>query len=122
MILIVLILIILFFKYSMKETFICDNELKIPIEKSNIETAKQKLQEYITKFNNSLQGIRDKQGEIFTKNNLLKELLLDVNGQYNIILQEHDDVINQINNVIVKENLCYNSNNIKLAAIRNIYS
>lgn len=106
----------------MKETFICDNELKIPIEQSNIENAKKKLQEYITKFNNSLQGIRDKQGEIFTKNNRLKELLLDVNNQYRFILEEHDDVINQINNVIVKENLCYNSNNIKLAAIRNIYS
>lgn len=122
MILIVLLLMIFFFKYFGKESFICDNEIKIPIEKSNIETAKKKLEEYIIKFNNSLQSIRDKQGEIFTKNNILKELLLDVNDKYNIILQENDDVINQINTTIVKENICYNSNNIKLAAIRNIYS
>lgn len=122
MILIVLLLIIFFLKYFGKESFICDNEIKIPIEKSNIETAKKKLQEYITKFNNSLQAIRDKQGEIFTKNNILKELLLDVNDKYNIILQENDDVTNKLNTTNIKENLCYDSNNIKLTAIRNIYS
>ena len=122
MILIVLLLMIFFFKYFGKESFICDNEIKIPIEKSNIENAKIKLQEYITKFNNSLQAIRDKQGEIFTKNNILKELLLDVNNKYNIILQENDDVTSKLNTIIIKEKTSSNSNNIKLTAIRNIYS
>ena len=122
MILIVLLLMIFFFKYFGKESFICDNEIKIPIEKSNIETAKKKLEEYIIKFNNSLQSIRDKQGEIFTKNNILKELLLDVNDKYNIILQENDDVTSKLNTTIIKEKICSNSNNIQLSAIRNIYS
>ena len=122
MILIVLLLMIFFFKYFGKESFICDNEIKIPIEKSNIETAKKKLEEYVIKFNNSLQGIRDKQGEIFTKNNILKELLLDVKDQYNTILQDYDDVTSKLNTTIVKEKTCSNSNNIQLSAIRNIYS
>ena len=122
MILIVLLLMIFFFKYFGKESFICDNEIKIPIEKSNIETAKKKLQEYITKFNNSLQGIRDKQGEIFTKNNILKELLIDVKDQYNAILQDYDDVTSKLNTTIIKEKTCSDSNNIQLSATRNIYS
>lgn len=122
MILIVLLLMIFFFKYFGKESFICDNEIKIPIEKSNIETAKKKLEEYVIKFNNSLQSIRDKQGEIFTKNNILKELLLDVKDQYNTILQDYDDVTSKLNTTIIKEKTCSNSNNIQLAAIRNIYS
>lgn len=122
MILIVLLLIIFFFKYFGKESFICDNEIKIPIEKSNIENAKKKLEEYVIKFNNSLQSIRDKQGEIFTKNNLLKELLLDVKDQYNTILQDYDDVTNKLNTTIIKEKTCSNSNNIQLSATRNIYS
>ena len=116
------LLIILFFKYFGKESFICDNEIKIPIEKSNIETAKKKLEEYIIKFNNSLQSIRDKQGEIFTKNNILKELLIDVKDQYNAILQDYDDVTSKLNTTIIKEKTSSNSNNIKLTAIRNIYS
>lgn len=122
MILIVLLLIILFFKYFGKESFICDNEIKIPIEKSNIESAKKKLEEYVIKFNNSLQGIRDKQGEIFTKNNILKELLLDVKDQYNTILQDYDDVTSKLNTTIIKEKTCSESNNIQLSATRNIYS
>lgn len=122
MILILILLIIIFLKYYVKENFVCEEKLRIPIEEKNIDNAKKKLEEYIILFNNSSQSIRDKQSEIFIKNNILKEILLDVKDKNNIILQVHNDINTNLNTLNLKENICYNSNNIKLSAIRNIYS
>ena len=122
MILILILLIIIFLKYYVKENFVCEEKVRIPIEETNIDDAKKKLEEYIILFNNSSQSIRDKQSEIFIKNNILKEILLDVKDKNNIILQVHNDINTNLNTLNLKENICYNSNNIKLSAIRNIYS
>jgi len=123
MILIILLFIVVFLKYFFyKENFLCEWDSKLPIEKTNIETIKKKFQDYETTFSGNLQIIKSKQSEILNSNSELSELLSSLKNIHSTVLDENNYLMAQTNNVDIQENNCKNSNNIKLSAIRNIYS
>jgi hypothetical protein len=122
MILIIILCIVLFFKYYFKESFICAWDWKIRRAEEERDEAKAEFEALERSMSSSLQNVKQKQDEVNNSNSSLENSLFIASNKYEKILAENTKVTEQYNKAIIDHNNCKSFNSLKLNAIKKIYS
>lgn len=122
MILIIILCIVLFFKYYFKETFICAWDWKIRRAEEERDQARAEFDALERSKTGSLQNIREKQDEVNNSSTSLENALYLTSQKYEIILAENTKLTEQLNKATIDHDNCKNFNALKLNAIKKIYS
>lgn len=122
MILIIILCIVLFFKYYFKETFICSWDWKIRRAEEERDQARAEFDALEREKTGSLQNIRQKQDEVNNSSTSLENSLYLTSQKYEIILAENTKLTEQLNKATIDHDNCKNFNALKLNAIKKIYS
>jgi predicted nucleic acid-binding Zn-ribbon protein len=122
MILIIILCIVLFFKYYFKESFICAWDWKIRRAEEERNEAKAEFEALERNLSSSLQNVKQKQDEVNNSNSSLENSLLVASNKYEKILAENTKLTEQLNKATIDHNNCKSFNSLKLNAIKKIYS
>ena len=122
MILIIILCIVLFFKYYFKESFICAWDWKIRRAEEERNEAKSEFEALERSMSSSLQNVKQKQDEVNNNNSSLENSLLIASNKYEKILAENTKLTEQLNQATIDHNNCKSFNSLKLNAIKKIYS
>ena len=82
MILIIILCIVLFFKYYFKESFICTWDWKIRRAEEERDEAKAEFEALERSMSSSLQNVKQKQDEVNNSNSSLEESFLSAIQKY----------------------------------------
>lgn len=122
MILIIILCIVLFFKYYFKESFICGWDWKIRRAEEERDEAKAEFEALERNMSDQLQNVKQKQDEVNNSNSSLENSLFVASNKYEKILAENTKVLEQLNKATIDHNNCKSFNSLKLNAIKKIYS
>lgn len=128
MLLIILLVLVVVFKYlSLKESFLgiklpCPWEERTNQAINSRNTNKTKYYEEVASRIQARQQIQDKQSEINVNNSDLETALIDAQDKYTEILVENESLTDDLNKTTNNREICENFNKLKLNAIKKIYS
>jgi len=122
MILILLLCIVVGFKYfSFQENF-CQWLPKMEEARRSRDDAKRRYFEKEEEYKNKLQMVKDKQYEINMSNSDLENSLLKATTKFENVLNEYTNLSQQLNKTTINHDNCEKKNKLKLNAIKKIYS
>ena len=122
MILLILFLfIVLYTKMYNKEAYCKYNDM-ISTADNEIHILRVKYREARNKIAGSLQKVRNKQNEINSSNNQLDRTLQTATAKYDKTIKDNIKLTEQYNSTIGSHNGCIKFNQLKLNAIKKIYS
>lgn len=122
MILILLLCIVVGFKYFSFQEHFCQWLPKMEEARRSRDDAKRRYFEKEEEYKNKLQMVKDKQYEINMSNSDLENSLLKATTKFENILNEYTNLSQQLNKTTMNEDNCKKNNKIKLNAIKKIYS
>jgi len=122
MILILLLCIVVGFKYfSFQENF-CQWLPKMEEARRSRDDAKRRYFEKEEEYKNKLQMVKDKQYEINMSNSDLENSFLKATTKFENVLNEYKNLSQQLNKTTINHDNCEKINKLKLNAIKKIYS
>jgi predicted metallo-beta-lactamase superfamily hydrolase len=122
MILILLLCIVVGFKYFSFQEHFCKWLPKMEKARISRDEAKRRYFEKEEEYKNKLQMVKDKQYEINMSNSDLENSFLKATTKFENVLNEYKNLSQQLNKTTINQDNCENMNKLKLNAIKKIYS
>ena len=122
MILILLLCLVVGFKYFYLQEYFCQWLPKMEKARRSRDDIKRRYFEKEEELKNKIQKVKDKQYEINISNSDLENSLLKATTKFENVLNEYKNLSQQLNKTTINHDNCENINKIKLNTIKKIYS